>query len=234
MDDCYLCRILFNNLIRRYGNGLTTRNFESFRTEVCWKQAVELEEKDDWYFVFTNPSCPRDHMWNWSHFFRMELWPTGSFSHHFDSPTRNESSKMSELSLTGQTSTRSPASQALAVSWFSQCRANAEGKHQECNRRDKDYLPKRLLDVKHARETSRLRVVSPELSPALFAGDREWMTLSHCWGEWGAKESPRLTGSNLESQQSTGLRMEDLPKTFQDSVEIAGWLGSKFIMGLDA
>lgn len=225
--------MLLKYLERRYGKELNLANYGSFRTEVCWKQAVKPEEKDTLYFVITNPSCARD-QWNFSHFFRMEVWPAHSFPRHFGLPARIGSSEISQLSSKIQTSTCSPTSQALAVSWLSQCRANEAGIHQECNKRDGDYLPSRLLDVRYARETSQLRLVCPALRPAPFAEDREWMTLSHCWGAWGANENPILTKSNLEERQRTGLRMVDLPKTFQDTVEIAGWLNSKSPMTLHA
>ena len=218
--------MLLNYLERRYGDKLTLVNFGSFRTEVCWKKNANLEEKDTLYFVLTNPSRTRD-QWNFSHFFRMEVWPVHSLPRHFDLPARPENSEPSQLSVKHRTSTRSLTSQALAVSWLSQCRANGAGKHQECNKQDGNYLPTRLLDVKYAQETSQLRLVCPALDPTLFTEDREWMTLSHCWGAWGQKGDPILTKNNLEERQRNGLRMADLPKTFQDSVEIAGWLDSK-------
>ena len=187
---------------------------------------MNLDEQDILYFVITNPSRPRDH-WNFSHFFRMEAWPAHSFPRHFDLPARIGSGGISQLSLELYPSTGSPTSQVLAISWLSQCRANRAGKHQECNKQDRDYLLSRLLDVKYAQETSRLRLVCPALTPAPFAEDREWMTLSHCWGAWGAKKNPILKKSNLEKRQRTGMKIVDLPKTFQDTVEIAGWLKSK-------
>lgn len=226
IDKCYLCQMLLNSLKRMYGKDLNSANYGAFRTEVCWKRNVNLNEKDTLYFVITNPSRPRS-TWNFSHFFRMELWPAHSFSRYFDLPARIASGGTSKLPLERHPSTGSPTSQALAFSWLSQCRANQAGKHQECNKQDRDYLPSRLLDVKYAQETSRLRLVCPALTPAPFAEDRQWMTLSHCWGAWGVKKNPILKKSNLEKRQRTGMKTVDLPKTFQDTVEIAGWLNSK-------
>lgn len=53
------------------------------------------------------------------------------------------------------------------------------------------------------------------------------MTLSHCWGLWGAENKPKLMENNLEERHTVGLRLADLPKTFQDAVEVAGWFNSK-------
>lgn len=55
----------------------------------------------------------------------------------------------------------------------------------------------------------------------------EYMTLSHCWGSWGAKANPVLTLSNLSSRQTDGIALSELPKTFRDAVEIASWFNSK-------
>ena len=222
--------MLLNFLQQIFRKELTPANYGSFRTEVCWTQ---LKEEGTLYFVMTNPSRARE-FWNFSHFFRMEAWPVHSFARHFDLPAGIGDSDISQLTPKSQTSTRSPTSRALAVSWLSQCRANEAGKHRECNKRDGDYLPTRLLDVKYAQETSRLRLVCPALTPAPFDGDREWMTLSYCWGAWGAKENPILKKSNLEERQRTGLKVADLPKTLQDAVEIAGGLDSKWSMILHA
>jgi len=117
-------------------------------------------------------------------------------------------------------------SQALAKSWLSQSKNNKDGRHQECNKRDNDYIPARLLDIRHAQRTSRLRIVCSQLTPEMFAEDREWMTLSHCWGEWGAKNNPMLLKANVRERQEVGLDIADLPKTFQDAIEISGWYGS--------
>ncbi len=190
-----------------------------FRTEMCWRQNRGLEEQDKVDFVITNPSCKRG-SWNFSPYFRLHLWPTPTFSSHFTIPDGIESRDIFP-------STRSPTSRALAAVWLSQCKANKGGKHEECNRRDRGYLPTRLLDVKYAQKTARLRLIYPALEPASFVEDREWMTLSHCWGEWGAKNNPILTKSNLKKRRKLGLSMDAVPKTFQDALEIAGWFNSK-------
>ena len=42
--------MLLEKLTQMYGERLDPTNFETFRTEVCWKQGPELEEKDILYF----------------------------------------------------------------------------------------------------------------------------------------------------------------------------------------
>lgn len=208
-----------------YGELLSPAKYASYRTEVCWKQNADLKGEDTLYFIVTNPSKARD-TWNFKHFFRMQLWPTRIFARYFNLLAGIGSAGGYEVS-SEPASTCSPKSRTLAVSWLSRCRANEAGKHQECNKRNAEYLPTRLLDVKHAQETSRMRLVCPTLNPAPFAENREWATLSHCWGTWGAKENPILTRDNLDERVKPGVLMTDLPKTFQDAVEVAGWMNSK-------
>lgn len=223
IDKCYLCQILLERLKQIYGESLDPTNFETFRTEVCWSQDCwsrdyQLEEKDTLYFVMTDPSRKRG-FWNFNHYFKLGLWPTPTYLSNFMIPADLESRKIFP-------STQSRTSRALAVSWLSRCKANEGGTHEECNKRDLGYLPTRLLDVKYAQKTARLRLVCPALDRASFAEGEEWMTLSYCWGTWGAKHNPILTKRNLGKRQKVGLSLEYLPKTFQDVLEIAGWLNS--------
>lgn len=202
-------------------------NYEDFRTQVCWKRKLNLKEKDILYFVVQDPTAPVD-TWNPSHFYRMEAWPVDILPRHYDPVTVDESNElpeMSEISLMDQLNTKSPSSQRLAKSWLSQCKADINGRHHECNRRDTKYIPTRLLDIRHAQMTSQLRLVCFQLTPEAFAENREWMTLSHCWGRWGAEENPILVNGNLQERREIGLKVSELPQTFQDAIEVAGWFG---------
>ena len=105
-----------------YGESLDPTNFETFRTEVCWKQGRELEEKDILYFVMTDPSRKRG-FWNFHHYFNLTLWPTPTYLSNFTIPADLESRKIFP-------STHSPTSRALAVSWLSRCKAN-EGRNMK-------------------------------------------------------------------------------------------------------
>lgn len=68
-----------------------------------------------------------------------------------------------------------------------------------------------------------LRLVSPETQPQLFAEDRDYVTLSHCWGGAGNKHNPLLLEGNFEERQQSGIDIKSLPKTFQDAIQIASW-----------
>jgi hypothetical protein len=231
MDKCHICQVLLARLGEMYGwREIYKRNpkhddYGVFCTEVCWKPG-NLSEKDRLYFYFTDPSFERDPVWNTHNFFRMDLWPADSFAQKFRPPIIIDSDEMAQLLRQQQTNTGSPTSRALAIAWLTRCRANEAGQHQRCNK-DTYYLPTRLLDVKYSQATSKLRLVSPALTPELFIDDRMWITLSHCWGEWGAQENPILTVANLEERHATGVKVADLPKTFQQAMEIASWFNSK-------
>lgn len=114
-------------------------------------------------------------------------------------------------------------SRTLAVEWLAQCRANENGKHDICNMPKSSTLPTRLLDLKHCRKTGQLRLILPAADPSLFAGNNDFITLSHCWGEWGARRNPLLTQDNLADRQATGLPLDGLPKTFRDAIQVAYW-----------
>ncbi|KAK0104778.1 hypothetical protein ONS95_005048 [Cadophora gregata] len=231
IDKCWLCQTLLKNISFKFGRSLHAQNYEDFRTQLCWSQAVIMDQKEILYFVMTDPSKPVDN-WNFSHFYRMEAWSVDSLPRHYDPVPGNDLNgipQLSELSLRDFTSTGSPNSQTIANSWLSQCKNNKDGKHHECNKRDSNYIPTRLLDIRHAQQKSLLRLVCSDITPELFAEDREWMTLSHCWGEWGARENPILVKSNLKERQETGLKVADLPQTFQDAIEIAGWFGINWL-----
>ena len=116
----------------------------------------------------------------------------------------------------------SPRTKALATWWLSQCKANEGGKHDDCKPSRPDYLPTRLLDVGKALDLGMLQLVNPEIQPQQFARNRDYVTLSHCWGDLGSKYNPLLLEDNFAERQRNGIHIRMLPKTFQDAIQIAG------------
>ncbi|KAI4213120.1 MAG: hypothetical protein LQ351_004274 [Letrouitia transgressa] len=128
-----------------------------------------------------------------------------------------------------QSSTGSASSRRLANLWLSQCRGNKGHLHDDCrNLNGDDQLPTRLIDIRHAMETSVARLVSPHRSPNSFITDRRFVTLSHCWGTWGREGIPVLNMANEQDRFKKGIALEQLPQTFQDAVEVADWLEGSF------
>ena len=120
-------------------------------------------------------------------------------------------------------STGSISSQRLAKEWLNRCQENEDGQHVNCDTSEGTWLPTRLLDVRHASKTSLLRLVSSREISDAFRDDTRYITLSHCWGEWGAKEMPVLISSNNWERHKIGISIEKIPQTFRDAITVAQW-----------
>ncbi|OBS23336.1 hypothetical protein FPOA_03885 [Fusarium poae] len=116
----------------------------------------------------------------------------------------------------------------LVISWLARCIHNLDGKHDICNQGDNDYTPLRLLDVRHALENNIVLLVCRNEEDDTFEGV-EYATLSYCRGPHAAEQNPMLVTQNLETWQTEGLSWDCLPKTFQDALKIASWLGLNWI-----
>ncbi|KAI4117073.1 MAG: hypothetical protein LQ345_002611 [Seirophora villosa] len=126
-------------------------------------------------------------------------------------------------------STGSHLTQILVAHWLEKCLKDEDGQHVECNRAKGSWLPTRLIDVEETSENGALRLVSPVETPGAFEPDRRYITLSHCWGEWGSKELPVLKIANERDRFDHGIHPEDLPPTFQHAVEVARWLEVRWL-----
>ncbi|KAI0865293.1 heterokaryon incompatibility protein-domain-containing protein [Xylaria cubensis] len=121
----------------------------------------------------------------------------------------------------------SAASRTLAISWLEACKANNDGNHSMCQRKDVNYIPTRLLDVCQAVEKGLLTVV--DTAEHNLQARTEYITLSHCWGELGAKKNPLLLDANLSRLKSDGLKVRELPQTFQDAITVATWFEFRWL-----
>ena len=119
--------------------------------------------------------------------------------------------------------TGSISSQSLAKEWLDRCQKNEDGQHLDCDTSEGTWLPTRLLDVRHASKTSVLRLVSSREVSDAFPEEKRYITLSHCWGEWGSKEMPVLTSANERDRHEIGISIEKIPQTFRDAITVAQW-----------
>ncbi|KAL8919429.1 MAG: hypothetical protein Q9208_006807 [Pyrenodesmia sp. 3 TL-2023] len=126
-------------------------------------------------------------------------------------------------------STGSRLTHTLSAGWLARCQNNEDGQHLECNRAGGNWLPTRLLDTNYTSEDPVLRLVSPMEAPEIFNDDRRYITLSHCWGEWGSKELPVLKLSNEHDRIHNGIGLADLPRTFQHAVVVARGLNVRWL-----
>ena len=108
----------------------------------------------------------------------------------------------------------------LANRWLDNCTVS----HERCNhsRTRQNWMPTRLLDLNCAEtEASAVFLVESTSIPS----NVEYMSLSHCWG---SKPVISLSQTNIEDLKR-GISISDLPKTFQDSITVAGWFRCKYL-----
>jgi len=113
------------------------------------------------------------------------------------------------------------------LQWLSECRANVEGKHAACQDVNPNWSPTRLLDLSTLKDTGRVPLAITQPLDRSSTKIGEHITLSHCWGTWGAKELPVLTTANIDERVSHGIELNLLPQTFKDAIEIAAWFNGE-------
>jgi hypothetical protein len=88
----------------------------------------------------------------------------------------------------------------------------------------KDNFPTRVIDIGEARNDLLVLQDSKEIAACSY------VALSHCWGEYkpGDKERICTHRDNLE-QRKHGFRVQDLPKTFQDAIDVTRQLGKRYL-----
>lgn len=230
---CHICSILLERVDKKWD--LKQSQYEDYRLEVAFSQKdpflnTDEDKSDTLFFVMVRSDTKKEPVWNWSGLLKLYLWPVEKYLHHFEAALSMEELKSRaerSRSREGTSPYTPPAPNELAVAWLVKCMANEAGNHVPCRRQNHSYLPARLLDIRYAAETSKLRIVCPQDDPARFKKGTRYATLSHCWGAWGAAENPNLTTKNLESRKNEGIHCESLPKTFSDALDVVSWLRSK-------
>jgi hypothetical protein len=97
--------------------------------------------------------------------------------------------------------------------WIRDC----ETKHVLCGPRELHGRPKRLLYLPSSNEHI-VQLVSG-------AGKDPYIALSHCWGG----EKPTSTTMVNEPSMRCGILISELPKPFQDAIQVARWIGVPYI-----
>jgi hypothetical protein len=83
-------------------------------------------------------------------------------------------------------------------------------------------VPSRLLSLNET-DVAKL-VLSSELNEST-----QYVALSHRWGSVDSPALPRTLESNLESHVHDGIRHEELPRTFRDTVNVTKGMGYKYL-----
>lgn len=211
-DDagCHLCVLIMADLRTKR---LMMKSIDQSNIEMCWRPKQLTPSRIHFALTHNGHERTTNNYWN---FLKLQLWPCSDFGTELFGVEDS-----SEFECHG--STGSQQSRDRAVQWLFRCQANEDGRHDQCNEIQSDWLPTRLLDVTESLETSTLKVVTPRDDPDAFVSDKQYLTLSHCWGAWGPTALPVLTTDNLSKRQAQGVDVSLLPQTFKDALEIAQW-----------
>ncbi|CAG8971379.1 hypothetical protein HYALB_00006929 [Hymenoscyphus albidus] len=111
------------------------------------------------------------------------------------------------------------ACQELASHWFQECLQN----HQKCHKpSSKEPHPTRLLSV-GSKGAPKLRLHVNDANS--LQAEQSYATLSHCWS---SKKIKKLLDDDLISMIK-GISVDELPKTFQDAIELTRRLEIQFL-----
>ncbi|KAI1108039.1 HET-domain-containing protein [Nemania sp. NC0429] len=200
---------------------------EDIRIEFCWNTTERASwESGRWGDArlicnMVSTVAQNHNKFTWETIFRFQLWPCPTFDHFFDS----KSSLFDNRNERGSTR----GSRPMALQWLSECMTNADGEHSACRAGDTSWYPTRLLDISGIEETGKVFLTVTEQTDHTSLDRSKYITLSHCWGIWGAKELPVLTRANIDGRVSDGMDLSSLPPTFRDAMEIAGWFKVRWL-----
>ena len=113
-----------------------------------------------------------------------------------------------------------------ALQWISDKIIQCNSEHDECIRNSDTLLPKRLLDVGEPQGSE--AGVPDGVNIRLVETRNEYVDyicLSHCWGVGFVFKT---TKENVDERIQV-IKFSDLPKTFQDAVEITRKLGKRYL-----
>ncbi|KAK1778471.1 heterokaryon incompatibility protein-domain-containing protein [Copromyces sp. CBS 386.78] len=131
------------------------------------------------------------------------------------------------LPFTGYKENNAESNVMLMKDWLDHCQRN----HTKCKNKSKDFLPTRLLDVEAFKCSEAPNLGDDVKLVCLDSNEFEelpsYISLSHCWGP-PSKRPATTTKANLSNRMSR-ISFSDLPKTFQDAVDIARKLGQRYL-----
>jgi hypothetical protein len=111
----------------------------------------------------------------------------------------------------------------LLRAWLGRCNES-----HECNPKagSARVLPTRLLYVGSSDQNTLYLYTTTTRS-----GIEGYIALSHCWGDLSeeVKEKFWTTTKNIDSRQQEGFSITDLPRTFQDAIQVTRELGQQYL-----
>jgi hypothetical protein len=216
---CHLCIYIKSCLDAK---GVPLEQINASNIEMCWQRRGGPMMLSRLNFAMIRRDRERSVQEYWN-FLRLKPWHQTEFG----------ATRFGVTEKTPQPYTGAEQSREQAIQWLSRCQANADGSHAQCNQEIRDWLPSRLLDVQGTHDTASLKLVIPAENSNVFASDKRYITLSHCWGRRGAVNLPVLNTKNLHERTTNGLDRSLLPQTFKDALVIAQWFQGKSFNYLD-
>jgi hypothetical protein len=109
----------------------------------------------------------------------------------------------------------------LLRAWLERCNNEHKCKMDAIT---EDNFPTRVIDIGEARNDPLVLRDSKAIDACSY------VALSHCWGEYkpGDKQTICTHRGNLE-QRKAGFQVQDLPKTFQDAIQVTRQLGKRYL-----
>ncbi|KAF2395611.1 HET-domain-containing protein, partial [Trichodelitschia bisporula] len=111
----------------------------------------------------------------------------------------------------------------LLRQWLKKCDEN-----HKCHSK-KHFWPTRVIFVGPS-DSTELELWETEEKKSVLSNADGYIALSHCWGRLTDEEKRKIctTAENFETRKG-GFPLSDLPKTFQDAVEVTRQLGKKYL-----
>ena len=104
----------------------------------------------------------------------------------------------------------------LVQRWLNECDA-----HKNCTPHDDAPMPTRVLVLIGDNTQPLIRLIESN------GRQGRYLALSHCWGKAG--RLPLLTTSENYLEHQKGIPFNNLPKTFQDTVQFAQGIGIRYL-----
>ncbi|OCK78682.1 HET-domain-containing protein [Lepidopterella palustris CBS 459.81] len=114
-----------------------------------------------------------------------------------------------------------PSYFALLRAWLERCNKDHKCKGAITNN---SSLPTRVIDIGEASSDLLILRDSNEIDACSY------VALSHCWGKPQPGDKQRIcTHKGNWEERKVGFQVQDLPKTFQDAVEVTRQLGKRYL-----
>ena len=190
------------NLVKRIS--LSKARETAASCDLCWlvSESAEIEQVDDKMSLLRNSSL-----------------------RICSAPGTKEADARYQIGFPTPPASESPISFSLLRKWLRVC----DEEHQAfgCHLESQGKLPTRVIDVSpDEQDPGLLRLHTTDPSE-----EGQYIALSHCWGKLDEEQKRKFCTSkdNLSERQNPGLRLEILPQTFRDAIQVTREVGIRYL-----